>query len=164
MNNDLEIVKKKFKASGILLYRYNSSNNIEILLGYDYKKNGFTIPGGKRENIETAEDTALREFQEETGNIFDLHIILNLFSNRKIINNDNYILFAVQVKDLNHETCNIEKLYIDYMNSTRFLTSPPEMREMSYFKWFLLTDVLHYKINTTGLIKKVINSNIIRIL
>ena len=50
------------------------------------------------------------------------------------------------------------------MNSNRFLTSPPEMREMSYFKWFLLTDVLHCKINTTGLIKKVINSNIIKVL
>jgi predicted NUDIX family NTP pyrophosphohydrolase len=155
--------KTNFKASGVLIYRY-INNSIEILLGYDYKKKGFTIPGGKKEKSETAEETAFREFQEETGNIFDLHIILNLFSNRKIINNDNYVLFAVQVEDLNHATCNIENLYIDYMNSNRFLTSPPEMREMSYFKWFLLSDVLQYKINTTGLIKKVINSNTIRTL
>ena len=83
-NEEFHIVRKKkrtpeyFKASGVLLYRYNKRQQIEILLGYDPIKRGFTIPGGKKEHLEKAEETAIREFQEETGNIFDISV--NIFS------------------------------------------------------------------------------------
>lgn len=166
-NEEFHIVRKKkrtpeyFKASGVLLYRYNKRQQIEILLGYDPIKRGFTIPGGKKEHLEKAEETAIREFQEETGNIFDINIIINLFLNKKIINHDKYILFAMSV-DLEHQTSNTENLYINYMNSERFLSSPLEMKEMTYFKWILLSDVLQYKIQTTSLIRKLINTKTIR--
>ena len=168
-NNDIDfqvVIKKKrtlpnyFKASGVLLYRYNNYQEIEILLGFDPKKRGFTIPGGKRENLETPEETAIREFQEETGQVFDINIITNLFSKKKIINHNKYILFAMDVS-LTHQTSNIEKLYNDYVHSEKFTTSPLEMREMSYFNWFLLSDILQYKVQTTSLIHKIINTKTI---
>ncbi len=59
--------KTELKAAGILCYRIDSeTKEPEVLVGLDWAGK-ITVLGGKREGEEFIEDTAIREFHEETG-------------------------------------------------------------------------------------------------
>jgi 8-oxo-dGTP pyrophosphatase MutT (NUDIX family) len=69
-----------FMAAGILLYRYSVENkNLELLMGTG-RSGRLSILGGKKEGSAGPVDTAIREFDEETGQVISLSALKSLSS------------------------------------------------------------------------------------
>ena len=104
-------------SAGIIVYRKNHKNSIDILLGLvnHYNSLKWTILGGRKEwqdsveRPETDIETALREFDEETAGIFKEMFIQkdmkNVLENSYsiLLNKGKYRLFFVEAEkfDLN---------------------------------------------------------------
>jgi 8-oxo-dGTP pyrophosphatase MutT (NUDIX family) len=54
-------------AAGGVVWRRNESGELEVLLVHRPKYDDWTLPKGKLDDGESAEDAALREVEEETG-------------------------------------------------------------------------------------------------
>jgi ADP-ribose pyrophosphatase YjhB (NUDIX family) len=100
-------VHKIYKAAGILAYSQVEVNGVierMILLGKECRGNkiGWSDFGGKIEKVdETIEDTAIREFMEETGSFYnkkDLLPLMDKSPHPKVWNaSGKYVLFIVEV-------------------------------------------------------------------
>ena len=124
-------------ASGIIPYvKYN--NEIYFLLGYENKKwSGFV--GGFEESDKTIENTAIREFNEETAGIFTNQLVFiyeNMLKNgilfkTKTKNRDVYIWF-VEIRSENYKYYNVsERFQISKLNTT-----DKHFKEKEKIKWF----------------------------
>ena len=149
-------IYNNYSASGVLVYRLNN-NKVEVLLGYDIQKRGFTVPGGKRDSYEHSPiQTARREFYEETGGILSDDTITLLLENTQLIPFNKYILFVsmIDTDEKKSKTDNIEEQFRSFTCSERYNTSPNMMKEMSCLKWISISDLLSNKIPITGLLRK----------
>jgi len=88
----MNIPEKLLYAAGVIPYVKNKSNEISFLLGYENDKwSGFI--GKYEETIDNNNiiNTAMREFNEETANVFDYHLE-NI--RKKIVFSDSILVIA----------------------------------------------------------------------
>ena len=94
------------KSAGILIYR-KKNRNIQIFLvhpGGPFWKNkdlnSWSIPKGEIENKEDLKDTAIREFEEETGIVLTNKDKENIFYLGEVKNKNKIVYIFVLEKDL----------------------------------------------------------------
>lgn len=114
------------KKCGIILYNENIK---KYFLVYGRKSNKWGFPKGHMEEGETEEETALREFFEETGYHFDSNIQLN---KKYIVKNNIY--FKINISNSN------ELLQIR--------SSIPDDNEIEKTEWFSIQDILSMNIKS----------------
>lgn len=134
-------------SAGILIYRFNTENEIEVLLGkmggpYWANRNSgvWNIPKGHIEPGETLLDCALREFQEETNLIIPEYKIDKLTylgeaktsGNKKVVN-----IFALE-HDFNPDGFEVKiksnMCQIEFPPKSGKIIDIPELSEAKYFK------------------------------
>ena len=154
-------------SSGILFYRKNATqNNVQILMGLIKNLDGpkWTTLGGRKENNETDVETALREFFEETGGIFDVMYkeknmkeILNRTMSI-LINNNRYRLYVIDVDEfrlneyMNDISERFEKAMLNHENL------PDCMKEMISVNWIKYTTLFN-KMKVSKFVKYTISRN-----
>jgi predicted NUDIX family NTP pyrophosphohydrolase len=133
------------KSAGILIYRFNNKNEVEVLLGkmggpYWANRNSgvWNIPKGHVEPGENLLECALREFQEETSLIIPENKILELTylgeaktsGNKKIVH-----IFALK-HDFNPEGTAVEirsnTCQIEFPPKSGNIIDIPELSEAKY--------------------------------
>ncbi len=94
------------KSAGILIYR-KKNNKIQIFLvhpgGLFWKNkdlNSWSIPKGEIENEENLKDTAIREFEEETGIVLTNKDKENIFYLGEVKNKNKIVYIFALEKDL----------------------------------------------------------------
>lgn len=133
------------QSAGILVYRINQNNQIEVLLG----KNGgpawskrdyhaWNIPKGHIENEENMLDAAIREFEEETGLVLPKSKILDFvyIGNAKTSKNKK----VVHIFAFNYDYCpnqyiiNIHSnmCQTEYPKNSGIFIEIPELAEAKY--------------------------------
>lgn len=127
------------KKCGIILYNENIK---KYFLVYGRKSNKWGFPKGHMEMGETEEETALREFFEETGYQFSSNIQL---SKKYIVKNNIY--FKVNIPNSN------ELLQIR--------SSIPDDNEIEKSEWFTIQEILNMNIKSLnfGLKTWILNKN-----
>jgi predicted NUDIX family NTP pyrophosphohydrolase len=97
------------KSAGILIYR-KKNGNIQIFLihpGGPFWKNkdlnSWSIPKGEIENEENLKDTAIREFEEETGIVLTNKDKENIFYLGEVKNKNKIVYIFALEKDLGDE-------------------------------------------------------------
>lgn len=95
-------------SAGILLYRFNKLNQLEVLLGknggpfYNKIKRSWNIPKGHIEGNESLQEGAIREFQQETSIILTSAEIKNLIylgmNNTKSRKKGTYLCFRKKLQ------------------------------------------------------------------
>lgn len=127
------------KKCGIILYNENIK---KYFLVYGRKSNKWGFPKGHMEMGETEEETALREFFEETGYQFSSNIQL---SRKYIVKNNIY--FKVNIPNSN------ELLQIR--------SSIPDDNEIEKTEWFTIQEILGMNIKSLnfGLKTWILNKN-----
>jgi len=127
------------KKCGIILYNENIK---KYFLVYGRKSNKWGFPKGHMEMGETEEETALREFFEETGYQFSSNIQL---SRKYIVKNNVY--FKVNIPNSN------ELLQIR--------SSIPDDNEIEKSEWFTIQEILNMNIKSLnfGLKTWILNKN-----
>jgi predicted NUDIX family NTP pyrophosphohydrolase len=134
-------------SAGILIYRFNSDNEIEVLLGKNggpawEKKNvgAWNIPKGHAEVGENLLDCAIREFEEETSLIIPKNKLIDITyigeaktsKNKKVVHI--FVLeydyapnsYSVPIKSNLCET--------EYPRGSGNIIQVPELSEAYYFK------------------------------
>ena len=153
-----------FMAAGILLYRYSVEyKKLELLMGTvrsDENKGRLSILGGKKQGSEAPVDTAIREFDEETGQVISLSALKSLSST--IANSDGssdsiltcyypagkYVLYLVNVDAvpaLRGATSDVTKAFDKFIEWPRLRNkkkATSEFLEMSSLDWVDLNTVL----------------------
>lgn len=163
------------KASGILFYR-KLNNNIQVLLGLSktYKPEinadrytKWTILGGHCEKTDSSyEDTALREFYEETCGIFEdmtkkydmLYIMKQSLS--IYISNSCYMLYIIDADKwkLSNYLDNPEYKFQIALSIDNSEELPEYMKEMSEISWLPYTTLFN-KTKTSHFIRQGISRN-----
>lgn len=123
-------------SAGILVYR-QKNNQIQILLVksggpfFKYKKRSWSIPKGEVKENETPPQTALREFEEETGLI--LQEPFELLGNVKSKSGKEFICFFVK-KDYGFDSMKpIKPLMISLKLSKNKIVTFPEIEKIAYW-------------------------------
>lgn len=133
------------QSAGILIYRINKENQIEVLLG----KNGgptwtkkdigaWNIPKGHTENNENILDTAIREFEEETGLILPKNDILNFvyIGTAKTSGNKKIVHIYTYKYDFNPGQYNVNitsnLCQTEYPKNSGIFIEVPELSEAKY--------------------------------
>lgn len=130
-------------SAGILPVFIDKDLNIKILLGKEY--NGWSGFSGNSEHNESALQTAIREFNEETSHIFKDHIdeaflqnnTLNVCSSKtptmKI-----FTLYIVNFSKISNDV--LQKCALNFQNSRNICIHKCE-KEKTEIKWFDINDV-----------------------
>lgn len=114
------------KKCGIILYNENIK---KYFLVYGRKSNKWGFPKGHMEEGETEEQTALREFFEETG----YHFSSNIQLDRKYIVKNN-IYFKINIQNSN--------------DLLQIRSSIPDDNEIEKSEWFSIYDILNMNIKS----------------
>ena len=129
--------------AGILLYTIKN-NNIYFLLGKDSKWRQWSDFGGKNDDIDnTKEDTAVREFYEESmGVIYDFiqvkeKILKCDFIKTLSFKNHDYFMYIMKV-DYNDEYIQKFKTMIHFN-----LNIPRKFKEKTELRWFSLENIIY---------------------
>lgn len=154
-----------FVGAGILIYANRPDGGIIFLLGKendgtDTLRNGLYADfGGHRENKEKPEETAYREFKEETMNAIGNNDLIKMMIKKPIllyIGNNNYHEYVIRL-DYNENISGIYNrimaelkkcmVYKKYRNHTHLSipTCPVGLCEKSKLKWFTPSEIIKNK-------------------
>eukprot|EP01032_Pedospumella_encystans_P008903 gene8903-10521_t len=137
-----------FRAAGILMYKI-VSGVVKILVGLEYRVEGKVLNflGGKCNNSqfrrrETAEDTAVREFCEESGGVVNPKIVRQCLTDpsthRVWFGPGKYVLYVVRCPS---KHCNMDR---DYNVMPVAMRGPDaEMVRLMWLRWDLLDKILY---------------------
>lgn len=125
-------------AAGIIpYYKDLITGRYHVLLGYEIAHKNWSGFVGKKETCDkTIKDTALREFTEETGDVFKQYMY---YFKRKLLNKS-YIRYNTQNK-IRH----IHLFFIE-IGSHIHITPIPKGLEKSQLKWFSVKDIKENKV------------------
>lgn len=130
-------------SSGILPVIIDINFNVKILLGKEY--NGWSGFSGSSEKNETSIQTGLREFHEETANVFK-NYINEEYINENIINKLSSTTPTGKTFDM--YIVNFSKLPIEIINKIDYLfvvnrkkTINKYEKEKTKIEWFTIDDV-----------------------
>lgn len=85
------------KNAGVIPYFKNGDQIFILIADHRESDRGWASFGGRRHNNETNEQTAAREFHEETKTIFKDQNILKRIKNSPKIEQENFVSFVVEV-------------------------------------------------------------------
>ena len=152
-------------AAGIVPYIKNPDGKIEFLLGFETKINKWSgFVGGYEESDINIINTAVREFNEETANIFENDLIT---FKSKIISGDcllitdstkNRLVYIWFIK-IPNTSINLPELFLQ----NKSLLSGSEYREKTEIKWFKISDIRKSK-NILYKLKSSILNNYLQLL
>jgi 8-oxo-dGTP pyrophosphatase MutT (NUDIX family) len=146
------------------LYREVSEGHekrYELLIGRTRKGDSWTLLGGKREQGEVSHETALREFNEESGSQLSAHALISLRSCLPVCSqvwlgslqfNPKYALSIVNAASLDQaaqlELAALPTQHSVWRNSPESESEPIEKREMLELRWMPTEDIWN---NRSGL-------------
>ena len=127
---------KHFRAAGILLYRL-VKGEIRVLLGTEYRQSeGIVLnpPGGQKDSRETPEETAAREFWEETGKVYKkLKYFKQMLKSRGVqkiwFGPGKYVIFVVKCPG------EIDDIDVRYNTERGYRDHTAEMESLLWARW-----------------------------
>lgn len=140
-------------SAGILIYRFNKQNELEVLLGknggpfYTKVKRSWNIPKGHIEGAESIKDGAIREFEEQTSIKLTIQDINNLIylgmnctkSGKKVH------IFALK-KDCNPNSNKVQiksnLCKVQWPAKSKHFISIPELSQACYFNINTANDLI----------------------
>jgi hypothetical protein len=137
---------ENFKAAGILPIVI-VDKKIYYLLGKDINQKKYSDFGGSKENSETCEETAVREFDEESmGVLYDINKLRKIIHKLPYIINEQYIMYLLLI--------NYDKVVIDTYNKllkklklcfNNYPRCSDGLLEKTKFKLFTQNEILQQK-------------------
>lgn len=148
-NESIQLYQKQFKAAGIIFYhKIPGTDKLQILLGTEYRTSEgqvLHLLGGKIEKSESSDETAKREFREESGFLLSESQMDSLFmptGNLGIwYGPGKYILYFVPSTK---ETEMLPKLYNNLDQSN--LDASSEMNELMWISWNSLVHCINHRL------------------
>lgn len=140
----------KNKASGILIYSFNNENKLVFLLGKENKSKKYCDFGGGKENNETDEETAIREFDEESmRSIMTIEEITNKIKNDSfnvVVNNYREYVVKIDYNEYIPQIYNrirdkLDICMLDMNGKYQIPTCPNGFLEKSEMRWFTINDL-----------------------
>ena len=132
-------------SSGILPIFINSTLDVKILLGKEY--NGWSSFSGKSEHDESAVQTALREFNEETSYVFKDYLDQNYINNNTIdvlfTKTPSMKIFTLYIVDFSKIPSDIlQECTLNFICSRNTCVKMCE-KEKTAIEWFDINDIKH---------------------